>query len=100
MTTTRSDSPDVNSSQHAPSTPASGDGRGTGSSNPFLAIGLFVRQVIAELRKVVVPTRKELIVYSITVLAFVVWMILFIFGLDFVSSWLSRIAFVVPDAGL
>ncbi|MBE9402692.1 preprotein translocase subunit SecE [Brachybacterium sp. p3-SID1565] len=90
----------MNSSQHAPSAPARGDGRGNGSSNPFLAIGLFIRQVIAELKKVVVPTRKELIVYAITVLAFVIAMILYIFGLDFVSSWLSRIAFVVPDQGL
>lgn len=90
----------MNSSQHAPSAPARGDGEHSGSSNPFLAIGLFIRQVIAELRKVVVPTRRELIIYAFTVLAFVTLMILFIFGLDFVSSWLSRIAFVVPDQAL
>ena len=90
----------MNSSQNAPSAPRTGDVQGSGSKNPFLAIGLFIRQVIAELKKVVVPTRKELIVYAITVLAFVIAMILYIFGLDFVSSWLSRIAFVVPDQGL
>lgn len=98
MTTTRWDSPDVNSSQNA--SQAAGDGREGGSRNPFVAIGLFIRQVIAELRKVVVPTRKELIGYSITVLAFVAFMILLIFGLDFAFGWLSRIAFVAPDAGL
>ena len=87
----------MNSSQNAPSTPVSGDGQGSGSSNPFLAIGLFIRQVIAELRKVVTPTRRELVLYSITVLLFVVFMILLIFGLDSVFSWLSRIAFTVPD---
>src|SRR5699024_6360670 len=98
--TRRSYSPDVNSSQNAPSTPVSGDGQGSGSSNPFLAIGLFVRQVIAELRKIVIPTRRELILYSMTVLAFVIVMILFIFGLDTAFSWLSRVTFSNPDAGL
>ncbi|MGP9681908.1 MULTISPECIES: preprotein translocase subunit SecE [unclassified Brachybacterium] len=90
----------MNSSQNAPSTPTSGDAPGTGSRNPFLAIGLFVRQVIAELRKVVVPTRKELVSYSAIVLAFVIVMILLIFGLDAGFSWLSRIAFTDPGAGL
>ena len=97
MTSTRSDSPHVNSSQNAPSAPRTGDVQGSGSKNPFLAIGLFIRQVIAELRKVVVPTRRELVLYSITVLLFVVFMILLIFGLDAAFSWLSRIAFTVPD---
>lgn len=98
MTTTRWDSPDVNSSQNTSQTAV--DGRKNGSRNPFVAIGLFLRQVIAELRKVVVPTRKELIGYSITVLAFVAFMIVLIFGLDFAFGWLSRFAFVAPDAGL
>src|SRR5699024_11035319 len=89
--------PRVNSSQNAPSTPSGADVPGSGSKNPFLAIGLFIRQVIAELRKVVVPTRRELVLYSITVLLFVVFMILLIFGLDAAFSWLSRIAFTVPD---
>ena len=59
--------------------------------------GLFIRQVIAELRKVVVPSRRELVLYSITVLLFVAFMILLIFGLDAAFSWISRIAFTVPD---
>ncbi|ASK65194.1 preprotein translocase subunit SecE [Brachybacterium avium] len=87
----------MNSSQNAPSTPSGADAQGPGSKNPFLAIGLFLRQIIAELRKVVVPTRRELVLYSITVLIFVFLMILLIFGLDSVFSWLSRIAFTVPD---
>nr|WP_246482870.1 MULTISPECIES: preprotein translocase subunit SecE [Brachybacterium] len=61
---------------------------------------MFVRQVIAELKKVVIPTRKELAVYAVTVLMFVFVMILLVFGLDFVFGWLSRITFVVPDSGL
>ena len=87
----------MNSRQNAPSTPAGADAQGTGSKNPFLAIGLFLRQVIAELRKVVVPSRRELTLYSITVLLFVAFMILLIFGLDAAFSWISRIAFTVPD---
>ena len=65
--------------------------------NPFVALGRFIRQVIAELGKVVVPTRGELIGYSITVLIFVTVMILFVFGLDALFGWLSRLAFVQPD---
>lgn len=99
MTTTRSDSPDVNSSQTPSASPVRGGEQGAGTRNPFLAIGLFIRQVIAELRKVVVPTRKELIGYSVTVLAFVFVMIVLIFGLDFAFGWLARFAFVAPGAG-
>ncbi|PMC76271.1 MULTISPECIES: preprotein translocase subunit SecE [unclassified Brachybacterium] len=82
----------MTSSQNTQATPT-GDAPGSGSSNPFLAIGLFIRQVIAELRKVVVPTRKELVTYSFTVLLFVTFMILLIFGLDSAFGWLSQIAF-------
>jgi len=35
---------------------------------------LFVRQVVAELRKVIWPTRKELITYTVVCLTFVVFM--------------------------
>ena len=87
----------MNSSQNAPSAPRTGDVQGSGSKNPFLAIGLFLRQVIAELRKVVVPSRRELVLYSTTVLLFVAFMILLIFWLDAAFSWISRIAFTVPD---
>ena len=45
----------------------------------------------------VVPSRRELVLYSITVLLFVAFMILLIFGLDAAFSWISRIAFTVPD---
>ncbi len=42
--------------------------------NIFERISLFVRQVIAELRKVVWPTRSQLITYTSVVLVFVVAM--------------------------
>ncbi|MBK0331251.1 preprotein translocase subunit SecE [Brachybacterium halotolerans subsp. kimchii] len=90
----------MSSSHTSPATPHEGRRKDDGSRNPFVAIGLFVRQVIAELKKVVIPTRKELAVYAVTVLMFVFVMILLVFGLDFVFGWLSRITFVVPDSGL
>lgn len=42
------------------------------SRNPFAAIWLFIRQVVAELRKVIWPTRSQMINYTIIVLVFVV----------------------------
>ena len=41
------------------------------SKGIFGRIGLFYRQVIAELRKVVWPTRKQLTTYTAVVLVFV-----------------------------
>lgn len=40
----------------------------------FARLALFIRQVIAELRKVIWPTRKELLTYTWVVLVFVVVM--------------------------
>ncbi|WP_238154615.1 preprotein translocase subunit SecE [Ornithinimicrobium sufpigmenti] len=53
----------------------------------------FVAQVMAELRKVVQPTRQELITYTIVVFVFVVVMIGFIFGLDQVFQRLVALVF-------
>ncbi|MDP9846815.1 preprotein translocase subunit SecE [Streptosporangium lutulentum] len=47
---------------------------------------LFYRQIIAELRKVIWPTRKELISYTIIVLVFVVIMIGIVSLLDYVFT--------------
>jgi preprotein translocase subunit SecE len=43
---------------------------------------LFVRQVVAELRKVIWPTRKELITYTVVCLTFVVFMATIVTLLD------------------
>ncbi|GLZ07584.1 hypothetical protein Acsp03_50500 [Actinomadura sp. NBRC 104412] len=43
---------------------------------------LFVRQVIAELRKVIWPTRRELITYTTVSLVFVLIMVAIVSGLD------------------
>ena len=64
--------------------------RGTKSGNPisrfFGAIGLFVSQVIDELRKVVRPTRSELINYTLVLIVFVVVLMAYIAGLDAVFT--------------
>ncbi|UNX54378.1 preprotein translocase subunit SecE [Georgenia sp. TF02-10] len=48
----------------------------------FGRIALFVRQVIAELRKVVRPTRNELLTYFVVVLVFVIAIMAFVGLLD------------------
>lgn len=48
----------------------------------FARIALFVRQVIGEMRKVVAPTRKELINYTLVVLVFVAIMMAIVTGFD------------------
>jgi preprotein translocase subunit SecE len=50
--------------------------------SPFARIALFIRQVIGELKKVVTPTRKELLSYTGVVLVFVVIMMALVTGLD------------------
>ena len=46
-------------------------------------ISLFYRQVIAELRKVIWPTRKELLTYTSVVIVFVLVVIAYVSVLDF-----------------
>ncbi|MFM2353080.1 MAG: preprotein translocase subunit SecE [Actinomycetota bacterium] len=60
---------------------------------PFGRIGLFLRQVINELSKVVTPTRRELITYTIVVLVFVIIMMAIVSGLDIVFLWVVRFVF-------
>ena len=46
-------------------------------------ISLFYRQVVAELRKVIWPTRKELVTYTSVVVVFVCIVIAYVSLLDF-----------------
>ena len=48
---------------------------------------LFLRQVLDELSKVVTPTRKELINYTLVVLVFVIIMMAFVSVLDIFFGW-------------
>ncbi|MBM7785803.1 preprotein translocase subunit SecE [Tenggerimyces flavus] len=61
----------------------SGDGGG-----PIARVGLFYRQVVAELRKVIWPTRQQLITYWTVVLVFVLAIIGIVSLLDLGIGWL------------
>ena len=65
--------------------PADGGGRGalTWIRTLIPRVITFIRQVVAELRKVIWPTRKELITYTTVVLVFVVVMVSIVAVFDF-----------------
>jgi len=48
----------------------------------FARMARFLREVVAELRKVIWPTRKQMIAYTTVVLVFVAFMVALIAGLD------------------
>ncbi len=52
------------------------------TGNPFKRLIKFLREVVAELRKVIWPNRKQMVTYTSVVLVFVVFMVAFISGLD------------------
>ncbi len=58
---------------------------------------LFIRQIMSELRKVVTPTRKELVKFTSVVLIFVLIVIGLVYGLDFVFRWLIAQVFGIPS---
>ncbi len=59
----------------------------------FSRLSLFFRQVIAELRKVIWPTRNELINYTVIVIVFVSVMAAIVAGLDYVFTKLVLLIF-------
>jgi len=63
---------------------------------PFARVSLFVRQVMAELRKVVTPTRKELLSYTGVVLVFVVIMMAIVSAFDWVFALAVTFMFGTP----
>ena len=63
---------------------AAGSGRGKGGGPGYPArLANYNRQVVAELRKVLWPTRNELVTYTIVSVVFVVAMIAFVGVLDY-----------------
>lgn len=76
-------------------TNVSADTRGSGrtsrkrgqAGNPvsrfFRSMSLFVSQILDELRKVVRPTRSELVNYTIVVIVFVTFVMAFVSAVDF-----------------
>lgn len=57
--------------------------RGGGPRFGFGRIGRFVREVVAELRKVIWPTRKELVTYAVVVIVFIAVFMTIIAGFDY-----------------
>jgi preprotein translocase subunit SecE len=60
---------------------------------PFGRLVLFIQQVIAELKKVVTPTRRELVSYTLVVLVFVVIMMALVYGLDILFAFVVNYVF-------
>ncbi|MBT0994287.1 preprotein translocase subunit SecE [Cellulomonas sp. DKR-3] len=74
---------DAEGSARTPATKASGrSGHPDERRGLFARIALFVRQVVAELKKVVRPTRQDLITYTTVVLVFVAVVMAFVTVLD------------------
>ncbi|WP_120004669.1 preprotein translocase subunit SecE [Nesterenkonia muleiensis] len=71
-------------------------GGGSRPKNPFARVWLFLKQVFDELRKVIVPTRRELVNYTLVVLVFV----LIVIGIVSALDWgLDRLAGLVFGGG-
>jgi preprotein translocase subunit SecE len=63
----------------------------------FGRLGRFVREVVAELRKVIWPTRKELLTYTSVVIVFMTIMVALITGLDYVFAKGVLLVFGNPE---
>nr|WP_284228806.1 MULTISPECIES: preprotein translocase subunit SecE [unclassified Mycolicibacterium] len=61
--------------------------------NPFTFVWNFLKQVVAELRKVIWPNRKQMISYTTVVLVFLVFMVALIGGVDLGLAKLVTLVF-------
>ena len=82
---------DRTASTRSSSSTSPGKRRGLGG------IMLFLRQVVAELKKVVRPTRRELVTYTSVVLVFVLVVMVYVSGLDYGFRQLVGWAFGKSD---
>lgn len=69
------DKPDADDDETAESSKKTRKGGKRGKKGPLGRLALFYRQIVAELRKVVWPTRNQLTTYTTVVIVFVVVMI-------------------------
>jgi preprotein translocase subunit SecE len=60
--------------------------------SPVARLVRFFREVVSELRKVIWPTRKQQITYTIVVLVFVAFIVALVYGLD---AGFSKLVFTV-----
>lgn len=63
------------------------------SRNPFVYLWTFLTQVVAELRKVIWPNRKQMISYTTVVLVFLAFMVTLIGGVDLGLAKLVTLVF-------
>ncbi|BBX34913.1 preprotein translocase subunit SecE [Mycolicibacterium mageritense DSM 44476 = CIP 104973] len=63
------------------------------SRNPILFVINYLKQVVAELRKVIWPNRKQMVTYTTVVLAFLAFMVALISGVDFGLAKLVSLVF-------
>jgi preprotein translocase subunit SecE len=58
-------------------------GSGAAAKRDRTTPALFTRQVVSELRKVIWPTRNELVTYTVVALAFIIFMTVVVTSLDY-----------------
>ena len=66
---------------------------GPSRGNPFTFVWNFLKQVVAELRKVIWPNRKQMVSYTTVVLVFLVFMVALIGGVDLGLAKLVTLVF-------
>ncbi|MDV3127683.1 preprotein translocase subunit SecE [Mycobacterium sp. 21AC1] len=63
------------------------------SRNPIMFVVNYLKQVVAELRKVIWPNRKQMVSYTTVVLVFLAFMVALISGTDFGLARLVSLVF-------
>jgi preprotein translocase subunit SecE len=64
-----------------------------GSINPFVFVYNYLKQVVAEMRKVIWPNRKQMLTYTSVVLVFLAFMVALVGGADLGLSKLVLLVF-------
>ncbi|MBX9642364.1 MAG: preprotein translocase subunit SecE [Mycobacteriaceae bacterium] len=64
-----------------------------GSMNPFVFVYNYLKQVVAEMRKVIWPNRKQMLTYTSVVLVFLAFMVALVGGADLGLSKLVLLVF-------
>jgi preprotein translocase subunit SecE len=62
---------------------------GTRRPGPVARTRTYYREIVAELRKVIYPTRSELVTYTVVVLVFVTFMVALVAGFDYAFTRLD-----------
>lgn len=72
---------------------------GKSIANFFKAIGRYFKSIWEQMRKVIWPTHKELLISIIAVFIFLVISVLLVFGVDTGAGELVRVIFQDPNGG-